>query len=60
MRNKAHQRIGMDWKLVKISRGPLRDQIYARNPQTGELVRVTDRMVQDEAIELIKKIGPHN
>lgn len=52
-------KIGWDWPLVKMS-GLLKDQIYARNPKTGELVRVSETLVNDEAIALIKKIGPHS
>jgi len=53
------KKIGWDWPLYRIDRGPLKGQIYAKSP-AGEMVRVTAADVDKEAIELIRKLGPHH
>ena len=57
---KPKLKIGFDWPLVKkTDRFTGIDTIWARD-QHGNLHRVTERMVQDESIEFIKKFGPHS
>jgi hypothetical protein len=50
------KKIGWDWPLVKISRGPFKGRLYARSP-SGELVRVTDADINGHVLAFIRKFG---
>lgn len=52
------QRIGIDWKLVRMTSGPLKGKLFAKNPKTGELVRVTQKDIADGVANLIPILGP--
>lgn len=51
------EKIGWDWPLVRMTRGPLKGKIFARGPQ-GQFVRVTSADVRREVVELANTIGP--
>lgn len=57
MASHRNQKIGWDWKIVKVSNGPFKNRLYARSP-SGQLVRVTDADINGAVMQLVRDFGP--